>query len=175
MGVNHLLPILFVSVMLVAFAAGCGPPNDNGGSGKSESNKSGPEAQDPGQIAADAAASEALGYIHSSKAGQHMGKDITVRGLVKDYQWISGKPGRPTLLLFDVAALVERGSSISDQEIPETFTVVVWKEDTRKWPPAPSFGAVFNKKMVCATGTVEEFNGNPAIIATEPAQLVIDC
>ena len=65
--------------------------------------------------------------------------------------------------------------AISDQEIPETFTVVVWKEDTRKWPPAASFGAGFNKKMVCATGTIEEFDGSPAIVATEPSQLKIDC
>ena len=116
-----------------------------------------------------------MGLIPSSKAAQHMGEEVTVRGTVKDYQWISGKPGRPTLLLFDQGASVERGSSISDQEIPETFTVVVWKEDTSKWPPAASFGAVFNKKIVCAKGLIEDYEGSPAIVARDPSQLEIGC
>lgn len=160
MRASIVIPLLFFGLTGVLALVGCGASNTQG---------------DAGSEVSLVAETEAMGLIPSSKAAQHMGEEVTVRGLVKDYQWISGKPGRPTLLLFDVGALVERGSSISDQEIPETFTVVVWKEDTRKWPPAASFGAGFNKKMVCATGTIEEFDGSPAIVATEPSQLKIDC
>lgn len=160
MRVNYLFSLLFLGVIGTLSITGCGASSGDG---------------DQDALAADASATEAMGFIPSSKAAQHMGKEVTVRGLVKDYQWISGKPGRPTLLLFDVGAMVERGSSISDQEIPQTFTVVVWKEDTRKWPPAPSFGAVFNNKTVCATGLIEDYEGSPAIVAREPSQLKIDC
>ena len=163
MRVSHLFSLLILGAIGALAIIGCGASSGDGGQGAAAAG------------AVDDSATEAMGFIPSSKAGQHMGEEVTVRGLVKDYQWISGKPGRPTLLLFDVAALVERGSSISDQEIPSTFTVVVWKEDTRKWPPAPSFGAVFNNKTVCATGMIEDYEGSPAIVATEPSQLKIGC
>ena len=35
---------------------------------------------------------EAMGYIPSSKVGKYIGQHGTVRGIVKDYQWISGRP-----------------------------------------------------------------------------------
>lgn len=160
MRASIVIPILFVGLTGVLAVIGCG---------------SSPKPVDAEAGVSLAAETETMGMVPSSKAGEHIGEEVTVRGLVKDYQWISGVPGRPTLLLFDTAALVERGSSISDQEIPETFRVVVWREDTFKWPPAPSFGAVFNKKVVCAKGLIEEFDGSPAIVATEPAQLTVDC
>lgn len=165
MRASIVIPIFVLGIIGVLALTGCGASSESSASvnGSAETGES-----------VDSE-TEAMGMIPSSKAGEHMGKEVTVRGLVKDYQWISGKPGRPTLLLFDTAALVERGSSISDQEIPDTFRVVVWKKDTRKWPPAPSFGAVFNKKIVCANGLIEDYDGSPAIVATEPSQLELDC
>lgn len=160
MRASIVIPILFFGLTGVLAVIGCG------------SSAVPVDAEEGVSLAAE---TEAMGLIPSSKAGEHIGEEVTVRGLVKDYQWISGVPGRPTLLLFDTGALVERGSSISDQEIPDTFRVVVWREDTFKWPPSPSFGAVFNKKVVCAKGLIEEFDGSPAIVATEPSQLEIDC
>ena len=160
MRASIVIPILFFGLTGVLAVIGCG------------SSAVPVDAEEGVSLAAE---TEAMGMVPSSKAGEHIGEEVTVRGLVKDYQWISGVPGRPTLLLFDTAALVERGSSISDQEIPETFRVVVWREDSFKWPPAASFGAAFNKKVVCAKGLIEVFDGSPAIVATEPAQLEIDC
>jgi hypothetical protein len=120
---------------------------------------------------------EQMGFIPSSKAGQHVGEEATVRGLVKDYQWISGRPKRPHLLLFDTGALIERGSSISEQEIPDTFTVVIWKEDAlANFPSSTNFGPVYLDKVVCVTGTIEiDFGDRPSIRATHANQLKADC
>ena len=100
-----------------------------------------------------------MGFIPSHKAGEQMGQEVTVRGFVEDHQWISGRSGRPHLLLFDTPALVERGSKISEQEIPDTFTVVVWREDTlkpeNKFTGSTNFGPVYPDKVVCVTGTIE--------------------
>ena len=164
------LGYLFSRSVLVAILAlavtGCG------GSGGDE-----PTAAQAADAEAAAAAidSEAMGLIPSSKAGEHMGEEVTVRGSVRDYQWISGKTGKPTLLLFDAPALVERGSSISEQEIPTTFTVVVWKKDTKNFPGTTNLGPTYNGKIVCVTGLIEDYEGSPAIIATDPSQLKIDC
>jgi len=160
MRASIVIPILFFGLIGLLAVTGC---------------RNSPVPVDSEIAVSLAAETEAMGLIPTSKAAQHMGEEVTVRGTVKDYQWISGKVGKPTLLLFDQSAKVERGSSISDQEIPQTFTVVVWKEDTKKWPPAVSFGAVFDNKTVCATGVIEDYEGSPAIVAREPSQLTIDC
>jgi len=125
------------------------------------------------QGAASAAETEAMRYIPSSKAAEHMGEEGTVRGSVKDYQFISGGQGRPYTLLFDKPGVVERGSSISDMTIPETFKVVTWKEDRKNFPS--NFAAGYTGKTVCATGAIEDYDGSPAIVARDPSQLEIDC
>ena len=115
-----------------------------------------------------------MGLVPDNMATEHMGQEVTVRGLVKDYQRITGTPGQPTLILFRQPALVERGSSISDQEIPQTFMAYVTKENTRKWEAA-SFGSIYKDKVVCVTGVVEEYRDGPAIEVTSPEQLEVDC
>ena len=164
MRANIVFPLLFLGLTGVLALTGCGA------SGQS------PASEKESQAAAgSASASEALGFIPSSKAGEHMGEEVTVRGSVKDYQWISGKTGKPTLLLFDTPALIERGSSISEQEIPTTFTVVVWKKDTKNFPGTTNLGPTYNGKVVCVTGLIEDYEGSPAIIATDPSQLEVGC
>ena len=98
---------------------------------------------------------------------------VTVRGKVVDYQVHRGKPGRPFLLLFDVAGAVERGSSISDMETPSTFTMVIWGKDKKSF--VPNFQAIWDGKVLCVTGTIEDYRGSPAIIATQADQVVADC
>lgn len=164
MRLNYLFPLLVLGIFGALAVTGCG----------GEDQLTAAEAADA-EAAAVASASEAMGFIPSSKAGEHMGENVTVRGSVRDYQWISGKTGKPTLLLFDTPALVERGSQISDQEIPNTFTVVVWKKDAKNFPGTTNLGPTYNGKTVCVTGLIEDYEGSPAIIATDGSQLIIDC
>ena len=166
---RSVLPLALLALISVLAIIACG---NSSGSVAAEKET---QASDPAVAAAADAAAEAMGYIPSSKAAEHMGEEGTVRGHVKDYQWISGKPGRPFLLLFDVAALVERGSTISEQEIPQTFTVVVWKKDTKNFPEGTNFGPAYTGKTVCATGLIEDYEGSPAIVVHGPSQLEIDC
>ena len=165
MRLNYLFPLLVLGIFGALALNGCGGSGDQ---------LTAAEAADA-ETAAAAIATEAMGLIPSSKAGEHMGENVTVRGSVRDYQWISGKTGKPTLLLFDTPALVERGSQISDQEIPNTFTVVVWKKDAKNFPGTTNLGPTYNGKIVCVTGLIEDYEGSPAIIATDGSQLVIDC
>ncbi len=161
MRVRHLLPLLVLGAIGALAFTGCG------GSG-------GNVAQDSEVQAASAAPeTEAMGFIPSSKAEEHMGEEGTVRGNVKDYQFISGGKGRPYILLFDKPGVVERGSSISDMETPESFKVVIWKDDRKNFPS--NFAAGYTGKTVCATGMIEDYAGSPAIVAHDPSQLEIDC
>ncbi len=160
MRVRHLLPLLVLGTIGTLAFTGCG---GNGAQGT--------EAQ--AAAAADVSATEAMGYIPSSKAEEHMGEEGTVRGNVKDYQFISGGKGRPYILLFDKPGVVERGSSISDMETPESFKVVIWKDDRKNFPS--NFAAGYTGKTVCATGVIEDYDGSPAIVARDPSQLEIDC
>ena len=183
-----MFPLLVLGLIgMLTLAVGCGTSSPSGGSeatggGGSAGGDSGgaaaaADAQDPGAMATE---SEAMGYIPSAKAGDHIGEEGTVRGVVKDYQWISGRSGRPHLLLFDTPAIVKRGSTISEQEIPDTFTVVVWREDALKpennFPSTSNFGPNYLQKVVCVTGTIEtDWGDRPSITARTGDQLKFDC
>lgn len=166
MRLSYLFRWLVLGIFAVLAVTGCG--------GSAADGSTASQAADA-EAAAVFSASEAMGFVPSSKAGEHMGEDVTVRGSVRDYQWISGKTGKPTLLLFDTPALVERGSSVSEQEIPTTFTVVVWRKDAKNFPGTTNLGPTYNGKTVCVTGLIEDYEGSPAIIATDGSQLEIDC
>ena len=161
MRLNRLFPASLLVLISPLAVIACG------GSGGSEAPDSASGA------AADVAASEALGYIPSPKAGEHVGEEGTVRGTVKDYQYVTGRAGRPYVLLFDKPGVVEKRFGISGMEIPETFTVVIWKDDRKNFPS--NFAASYVGKTVCVTGLIEEYDGSPAIVAKDPSQLKIDC
>lgn len=154
-------PILVVSLVIVAALAACG------GTGAK------PSGDSEAVVAAAADAAEAEGYIPSIRAGDHVGEQVTVKGQVKDYQYHDGKKGKPTLLLFDQAGVVERGSSISDMETPNTFSLVVMRKDKPNFPA--HYGEKWTGKTLCVTGTIEMYFGRPAIIVSDAAHVVTDC
>ena len=120
-----------------------------------------------------AAASEALGYIPSSKASEHMGEEVTVRGNITEYHYNSDESGHPYTLLFNNPGVAESGSPISDLETSKAFKVVIWKESRENFPA--NFAAAYAGNMVCATGTIMEYDGSPAIEVQNPSQLEIGC
>ena len=166
MRLNRLFPaslLVFVSPLVVVAC---------GGSGASVG--SSPDAGAATDVAVvDVAASEALGYIPSSKAEEHMGEAGTVRGSVKGYNYISGGKGRPYILLFDKPRIVKSKAALGDLEVPSSFKVVIWKDYHKNFPA--NFAGAYAGHTVCATGTIVEYNGDPAIEAQDPSQLVIDC
>ena len=133
---------------------------------------SGPQGIAPASKA-ELAEDVAAGYISSSKAGEHMGEVGTVRGSVKDYNYISGAKGRPYILIFDKPAIVKSRAAFGDLEVPASFKVVIWKDDRKNFPP--NFAAEYAGHTACATGMIVDYNGDPAIVAHDPSQLKIDC
>ena len=161
MRVKGFFPLMIVSLLMTAILAACGgsaQPVDSGGSV---------------DAAAAADAIEAAGYVPSIRASEHVGESVTVKGQVRDYQYHDGKKGKPTLILFDEAGVVERGSSISDMETPETFTLVVMRKDKPNFPP--HYGQNWNGKVLCVTGTIEVYFGSPAMIVSAAADVIPDC
>ena len=164
MRVNYLFPLLVLGVIGAMAFTGCG--------------EDAPQLTEGQRAAAAAwaelaAASEALGYIPSSKAAEHMGEEVTVRGNITDYQYNSDERGKPYTLLFNNPGVAESGSPISDLETSKAFKVVILKESRENFPP--NFAAGYAKNMGCATGMIMEYNGSPAIEAQNPSQLKIGC
>ena len=161
MRLRYFFPLLILGAIGALAVTGCGGTGANDGQGAAPAD------------AADASATEALGYISSSKAGEHMGEDGTVRGSVKAYNYISGATGRPYILIFDKPRIVKRRSAFGDLEVPSSFKVVIWKDYHKNFPA--NFAGAYAGHTVCATGTIVEYNGDPAIEAQDPSQLEIDC
>ena len=160
MRLRYFVPLLILGAIGALAVAGCGGSGGNDGQGADAA-------------AADASATEALGYISSFEADEHMGEEGTVRGSVKAYNYISGATGRPYILIFDKPGIVERGSSVSDLTVPSSFKVVIWKQYHKNFPS--KFAAGYEGHTVCATGTIVDYLGDPAIEAQDPSQLEIDC
>ena len=121
--------------------------------------------------ATELAADSSAGYISSSAAGEHMGEDGTVRGTVQDYVYKHTAKGKPYILLFDSPSAVHAGAI--DLIIPKSFKVVIWKDYQKNFPE--NFAASYSGHTVCATGTIVDYLGDPAIEAHDPSQLKIDC
>ena len=96
--------------------------------------------------------------IPSAKAKDHVGEEGTVCGKVADTRYLeSGK--KPTFLNFD-----ERYPN-------HTFTVVIFGENRAK------FGSPekdYLDKNICVTGKIEDYNGKPEIIVTQPQQVKVE-
>ena len=161
MRMYYVFSLLILGAIGALALAGCGGSSTN-------------VAQDTEtQGAALGTAAEALGYIPSSKAGEHMGEEGTVRGSVKAYNYISGAKGRPYILIFDKPRIVKRRAAFGDLEVPESFKVVIWKDYHKNFPA--NFAGAYAGHTVCATGLIVDYNGDPAIEAHDPSQLKIDC
>ena len=164
MRVNSPFPVLLLSFTLLAAVIACGP------SSSSKSDQS--DTQAAAAATAEAIAAES-GYVTSASAGEHVGDEVTVRGLVSDYQFIYGTPGKPTLLLFDVDPVRPAGSYAEMQVIPKTFTALIWQGDKKNFPNNP--GPFYSGKTLCVTGTIEIWDDKPVIIAKDESQIQVDC
>jgi micrococcal nuclease len=84
-----------------------------------------------------------------------VGQDATVCGKVADTRYLeSGK--RPTFLNFD-------------QPYPNhTFTAVIFGENRAKFGTPEKD---YLHRDICVTGKIEDYNGKPQIVVTEPQQI----
>ena len=174
MRVKLCLSLLLVVLTTMLAIVACGASSGSGDADKSDARSDGPQAntEQTGKAEADAAAVVA-GYIPSSQMGEKVGEEGTVRGRIADYLYVTGKPRKPTLLLFDVAAGFSAGSLVSDIKTPDTPSILVWREDKKNF--RTDFYRFFTGKTVCVTGKIELFDNKPVIIATNESQIQVDC
>jgi len=94
--------------------------------------------------------------IAASEAGNHVGEQQTVCGLVASAHYAARSRGNPTFINLD-------------RPYPnQIFTVLIWGSDR------PKFGNpeyTYSGKRICATGSIREYRGIPEIIAYEPSQI----
>ena len=159
MSLRNIPLLLLVGATLSLLLVACGQVS---GAGESSS-----------VVDAPAAAACTQDHILSVEAGSHVGQEGTVCGRVADYLYLTGEKGRPTVLLFDIVALIERESPTDNQQVPQTFEAVIWKDDAKNFPA--NFAATYDNEVVCVTGVIETHNDNPAIVVTSPDQLQINC
>ena len=161
MRMTSFFPVLLLSSALLVAVIACG-------SSSSDAKQS--DTQATAAATAEAIAAES-GYVTSATARDHVGEEVTVRGQVKDYQLITGRSGRPILLLFDVGAGVQAGSLVSMQLTPNTFATLIWRVDKKNFPV--NLGTFYSGKTLCVTGTIEIWDDKPIINATDESQIKV--
>ena len=94
------------------------------------------------------------------EAIQHVGETTTVCGPVASAYYSSSSRGKPTFLNI--------GKKHPD---PERFTVVIWGRNRSKFSPSPE--ELYNRKTICVSGEITEYNGVAEIEVSEPGQIVV--
>ena len=173
MRVDIRIPILIAMVFVLSACGSASSSDPQSGGGDMVAARA-PNAGAPA-VSAQGLAAESLaaGYIPSTAALNPMGEEVTIRGLIADYQYHGNKPGKPTLLLFDVAGLPNRKSDVEGLETPNTFATVILRKIQSDLPP--NFGPLWDGKVLCVTGTIEDYQGSPAIIVSEGTDIVAEC
>ena len=160
MRISLAFPVLLLSSVFLIAAMACGS-SSNGDS----------EAASAVASTAEAVAA-ASGFLTSASVDEHVGQEVTVRGLVADYQRITGRSGRPTLLLFGETTGVQAGSLVSNQITPDAlFSVLIWRDNAKNFPA--NLGPFYTGKTICVTGRVEIWDDKTVINATDQSQIEI--
>ena len=95
--------------------------------------------------------------ITPAAAKDHIGQEATVCGTVKSTRYASTSNRKPTFLNLDKA-------------FPNPiFTAVIFEEHRSKFAKPPE--EQFKDKAICVTGKIQEYNGAPEIVVTEPKQI----
>lgn len=91
--------------------------------------------------------------IAADEASQHVGKTVTVQGVVDDVHHASS--GKAIFLDF------------GGRYPGNTFTAVIFRDDFAKFPNVDSL----NGKTVAVTGAIKLYKGKPEIVLNDPHQL----
>ncbi|MDO8691706.1 MAG: hypothetical protein Q7R39_17165 [Dehalococcoidia bacterium] len=94
--------------------------------------------------------------ILSSDAAKFVGQKRTVCGPVVDTRYIRSR-GRPTSLYFD------------NPQPDNTFTVLIWGADRRKFPANPE--DYYEGKTICVDGLIHEHTSGPFMEIRNPSQI----
>ncbi|MBB6238083.1 DNA/RNA endonuclease YhcR with UshA esterase domain [Pedobacter sp. AK013] len=93
--------------------------------------------------------------VLAKDAAQYIGKNVTICDSVYSAKAL------------DKLTLINLGGAYPK----ELLTVVINKEDERKFPSEPS--SMFMGNKICVTGIISEFKGKKQILVTDPKQIVV--
>ncbi len=96
--------------------------------------------------------------ILSSEVAEFIGQTRTVCGPVVDARHVRSK-GRPTFIYFD------------KPQPDNTFTVLIWGADRRKFPPNPE--DYYEGKTICVDGLIREHSSGPFMEVSDPSQVSV--
>ena len=92
----------------------------------------------------------------TKEAGQHIGEEGTVCGVVVSSHYANSTKGEPTFLNLDVA-------------YPEhIFTVLIWGEDRKQFKKPE---VRYKNQKICVQGEISSYRGIPQIILYSKKQL----
>ncbi|CAH0129432.1 hypothetical protein SRABI27_03576 [Pedobacter sp. Bi27] len=93
--------------------------------------------------------------VLAKDAAQHIGKNVTICDSVYSAKAL------------DKLILINLGGAYPK----ELITVVINKEDERKFPSEPS--SMFMGNKICVTGIISEYKGKKQILVTDPKQITV--
>lgn len=109
--------------------------------------------------AGEPAGAEEVSVVAPGEAGAHLGERARVCGRVTEGRYLPRVRGRPTFLNF--------GGRHPDQ----LFTAVVWGRDREEFSFRPE--EAYRGSLLCVRGTVQEHEGIPQIVVSDPAQVEV--
>ncbi|TCD26352.1 hypothetical protein EZ456_13735 [Pedobacter psychrodurus] len=93
--------------------------------------------------------------VLAKDAAQYIGKNVTICDSVYSTKAL------------DKLTLINLGGAYPK----ELITVIINKEDQRKFPSEPS--SMFMGNKICITGIVTDFKGKKQILVTDPKQIIV--
>jgi DNA/RNA endonuclease YhcR with UshA esterase domain len=97
--------------------------------------------------------------LTTAEARNHISEQATVCGKVASGRYAATTRGKPTFLDLD-------------KPYPgHLFTVLIWGENRAKFGTPEE---TYRNKNICVTGRIQDYRGEPEIIASDPAQLSTD-
>jgi len=95
--------------------------------------------------------------INPADAKNHIGRRMSVCGVVASASYDARSSGRPTFL------------SLDEPYPRRIFTALIWSEDREKFG-TPEIS--LKEKRVCISGLIEKYQGVPQIVLRKTSQLV---
>ena len=112
----------------------------------------------PALAAAQAGGNRIRGEIPAAQAGEFIGKEGTVCGVVDGTRFAENAEGQPTFLFM--------GGNFPAHK----FSARIWGRDRASFNPPPD---QLGGKTVCVTGDIRTANGRPEIVVRGPRNLTV--
>jgi hypothetical protein len=109
-------------------------------------------------VIAATAAAQSSHTLTAAEAKNHLGETATVCGKVATARYAASARGQPTFLNLD------------EPYPKQIFTVLIWREQRARFGVPEEF---FRNKVICVSGRITSYRGDPQIEVTDATQIVV--